>query len=215
MRFFLAIAIAVFAASWLAARKTDADVKTTAPPTVDAELSPADRQEASLLIDSACSTCHSQELLEQQRLTRKQWEASVKKMQTWGAPLEPERTALVARVLSEMYHPSLPVYQPRTVDARAVARSLAPMPDGPFARGDATLGATLYQSYCMSCHGENGVGSGLGPRLLDQAMLFRAREVMALVTQGRGRMPALPQLTTRQVAALLAYLRTAQPDPTP
>jgi len=215
MRFRIAIVALTTAASWFAAHRTDADNKTTAAPaTSEPALSASDRDEAALLIDSACSTCHSKELLEQQRLTRKQWEASVKKMQTWGAPLQADQTTLVARVLSELYHPGLPVYQPRSVDATAVARSQAPTPDGPFSRGDAKLGATLYQSYCASCHAELGVGSGLGPRLLDQSILYRARDVMTIVTQGRGRMPALPQLSTKQVAALLSFLRSA-PEPKP
>ena len=45
----------------------------------------------------SCAACHGADLLAQQRLTAKQWEAGVKKMVSWGALVEnQDQPALVA-----------------------------------------------------------------------------------------------------------------------
>ncbi len=59
-----------------------------------AELPPGDGK---AIADGACLTCHSSDMLRQQRLTEKQWAANVDKMVGWGAPVpESRRDALVA-----------------------------------------------------------------------------------------------------------------------
>lgn len=59
-----------------------------------AELPPGDGKP---IADSACLTCHSSDMLRQQRLNEKQWTASVTKMVGWGAEVpESKRDALVA-----------------------------------------------------------------------------------------------------------------------
>jgi hypothetical protein len=58
------------------------------------ELPPGDGKATA---DAACLTCHSSDMLRQQRLTEKQWTASVAKMVGWGAEVpESRRDALVA-----------------------------------------------------------------------------------------------------------------------
>jgi hypothetical protein len=53
--------------------------------------------EGKAIADSACLLCHSSDMLRQQRLTEKQWAASVDKMVGWGAQVpESKRDALVA-----------------------------------------------------------------------------------------------------------------------
>ena len=37
-----------------------------------------------------CLTCHEADLIQQQRLTRVQWNRELDKMTRWGAPLKPE-----------------------------------------------------------------------------------------------------------------------------
>jgi mono/diheme cytochrome c family protein len=59
-----------------------------------AELPPGDGK---AIADQACLACHSSDMLRQQRLTEKQWTASVTKMVGWGAQVpESQRDALIA-----------------------------------------------------------------------------------------------------------------------
>ena len=39
---------------------------------------------------SACMVCHGNDVVEQQRLTRGQWEKELDKMGRWGAKVKPE-----------------------------------------------------------------------------------------------------------------------------
>ena len=49
------------------------------------------------LADGACLTCHSADIVVQQRLTEKQWAAEVTKMAGWGSPVpEDRKSELVA-----------------------------------------------------------------------------------------------------------------------
>ena len=47
-------------------------------------------------VEAACYACHSADLLVQQRLTQKQWTATVEKMMRWGAVVhEPKKTPII------------------------------------------------------------------------------------------------------------------------
>ena len=49
------------------------------------------------IADGACVACHSADIIRQQRLTEKQWQATVTKMAGWGAPVtDDERGPLIA-----------------------------------------------------------------------------------------------------------------------
>jgi hypothetical protein len=49
------------------------------------------------LVEASCFPCHSADLLVQQRLTEKQWTASVDKMIRWGAVVkESDKPAMIA-----------------------------------------------------------------------------------------------------------------------
>jgi hypothetical protein len=49
------------------------------------------------LVEASCLPCHSPDILVQQRLTEKQWTASVDKMLRWGAVMkESDKPAVVA-----------------------------------------------------------------------------------------------------------------------
>lgn len=56
-------------------------------------------------VEAACYTCHSADLLVQQRLTEKQWIASVDKMIRWGAPVPPEKKDVVVSYLARNFGP--------------------------------------------------------------------------------------------------------------
>ena len=56
-------------------------------------------------VEAACLQCHAADLLAQQRLSEKQWTASVEKMVRWGANVpEGDRSAIVA-YLARHYGP--------------------------------------------------------------------------------------------------------------
>jgi mono/diheme cytochrome c family protein len=72
------------------------------------------------IADGACAACHSADIIRQQRLTEKQWQATVTKMIGWGAPVsEDERSALVA-YLVQNFGPDNDRFEP--VAARPVRR---------------------------------------------------------------------------------------------
>jgi hypothetical protein len=49
------------------------------------------------LVEASCLTCHSADILTQQRLTEKQWAANLDKMIRWGAAMkESDKPAMVA-----------------------------------------------------------------------------------------------------------------------
>lgn len=83
--------------------------------------------------------------------------------------------------------------------------------DGPGPpQGDVALGAHVYETTCVSCHGPSGQGR-VGPAI----GAGRAREVfperrvlLDLVTSGRNRMPAFSQtLTPGEIGAVVDHVR--------
>ncbi len=54
-------------------------------------------------LEQSCLTCHSMEPIEQQRLTRAQWEREVEKMQRWGAKVRPELKEVLVDFLANHY----------------------------------------------------------------------------------------------------------------
>lgn len=172
-------------------------------------LTQQEHDDAEIQVAAACTTCHGRDLVAQQRITRKQWGTVIKKMTTWGAPLDPSAAEVVARHLAEIYAVNAATFVPQSISAEAATMMLAPMADGVFGHGDVVAGELGYRSLCMACHGESGQGSGLGPSLVDNPALFRAPEFFKLVRAGKGRMPGFGGVRKRNVADLVAYLRSA------
>jgi len=168
------------------------------------ELSAEQRAQARNLVEQSCLMCHSIDMLEQQRLTPAQWAASVKKMQGWGAPLEPGEPELLAAYLSSRFHLDAGPWEPPAAEPPDIAAT----PDGPWAGGDARRGEAVYRGSCASCHGLDARGAAVGTNLVDRPVLYRAGDFDALVKKGRGRMPETPGIRQADIAALLAYLRT-------
>ena len=90
----------------------------------------------------------------------------------------------------------------------------APKPETLASRPDATGGEALYVEHCLSCHGPNGMGTGLLARRVEPALL-EAREnlpiqyVILAARQGIGNMPPIPRGEVndeelRQIADYLA-----------
>lgn len=56
-------------------------------------------------VEAACYSCHSADLLAQQRLNEKQWIATVEKMMRWGAVVEPANKDVVVKYLAKHFGP--------------------------------------------------------------------------------------------------------------
>jgi mono/diheme cytochrome c family protein len=73
--------------------------------------------------------------------------------------------------------------------ALAHAQIFAPSaPAGGTAAGDVSRGETIFESECAACHGDGGIGGGVGPALFETGL--DAAEVSDAVQRGRGVMPA-------------------------
>jgi len=90
----------------------------------------------------------------------------------------------------------------------------APKPETLASRPGVTGGEALYVEHCVSCHGANGMGTGLlarrvQPPLLEARDNLPAQYVIVAARQGIGNMPAIPRGEVgddelRQIAEYLA-----------
>jgi cytochrome c oxidase cbb3-type subunit 3 len=151
-------------------------------------------------------SCHSEEMLAQQRLPKAKWEATVKKMAGWGANLDPGDEGALVAWLAETYGPDAAAYEPARISASAAAAELAPDDDPAFAGGDAAHGRALFVERCLPCHGEDARGQ-IGVNLVEKPVLHRARAFAETVRRGRGKMLPIAA-TDREIADVLAHLRT-------
>ena len=70
-------------------------------PVLSTHLTPFPPGEGKALADQACLSCHSTDIVRQQRLNEKQWTANVTKMVGWGAEVpESGREALIAYLVA-------------------------------------------------------------------------------------------------------------------
>lgn len=69
--------------------------------------------------------------------------------------------------------------------------------------GDAANGETLFAAKCAGCHGQGGVGGGIGPNLVGTGL--DAPAVAGVVAAGRGAMPA-GLFTGQDAADVAAYV---------
>lgn len=69
-------------------------------------------------VEAACYTCHSADLLVQQRLTEKQWTATVEKMMRWGADVPAAKKDPIIEYLSKNFGPERKFAPLRTAPVR-------------------------------------------------------------------------------------------------
>jgi high-affinity iron transporter len=94
-------------------------------------------------------------------------------------------------------------------------QSAPPAPAAPVAPAEPLDGARVYARQCATCHGAEGRGDGplaaqnQAPSLHAAAAGGRLEpEVMhALLLNGRGAMPAFPNLSSAERAAVIAWVR--------
>src|SRR5579862_2827130 len=79
------------------------------------------------------------------------------------------------------------------------------------AASDAPLtGASLYQSKCAACHGQQREGKPSAyPTLVDVEKRLSIEEIQNRITHGKGQMPPFSGLTAAQVGSLVTYLSTS------
>ena len=89
----------------------------------------------------------------------------------------------------------------------------APKPETRSSRPAATGGEALYLEHCSSCHGPNGMGTGLLARRVQPALLeardnLPAQYVILAVRNGIGNMPPLPrgEVSDADLKAIAEYL---------
>ncbi len=173
---------------------------SSAPPAVDVHAGKA-------IVEAACLSCHTEEMLAQQRLPKAKWAATVKKMAGWGANLESSDTDALVTYLAASYGPDAGPWVPVSVSATAARHAQDPQDDGVYAGGDAEKGKATFLARCSACHGANARGD-IGVNLVERPILYRAEEVATTVRRGRGKMAALPRTTDREIGDILAHLRT-------
>ena len=95
----------------------------------------------------------------------------------------------------------------------------APKPETLASRPDATGGEALYVEHCLSCHGPNGMGTGLLARRVEPALLeardnLPAQYVIVAARQGIGNMPPIPrgEVSDAELRAIAEHL-AAGPHP--
>lgn len=173
--------------------------------TVSAALAPR----AEGLIIARCAVCHSADLIAQQRLPRARWEATVEKMEHWGAEISKDETDLLVRYLSARYHPGAPDRLPPLDSEFRKAEPLTqePVTEGPLT-GVAARGAGIFEHNCQACHGAMAMG-GMGPKLVKTPILKHEDLFRETVLHGRGAMPAWGLvLSPQDIADIYAWLAT-------
>ncbi len=99
----------------------------------------------------------------------------------------------------------------------AVSERLASLPPTP---AEHRVGEEAFNRHCASCHGPHGSGTDKGPPLVhrvyepghhsDQAFFLATRQGVAAHHWRFGNMPAQPQVSEADVAAIVAYVRWVQ-----
>ncbi len=167
------------------------------------------------IFDNSCRMCHEPELVLQQRLTPRQWDAEIEKMIGWGAAVAPEEIPWLRAYLTTNFSPSNP-HQPSQLDQpmskpASVVHSVDPRVMG---NGDVARGQSLFLEHCGTCHGSSGQGGEPGQNLIAQPVLSQASDFQAVIAQGRHKMPAFDEvLKPEQTEDIRSWLLTLEYQP--
>ena len=72
-------------------------------------------------------------------------------------------------------------------------------------------GKNLYQVYCATCHGIDRKGQSPYPRLLNIGYKLTRPQILSRLTNGKGQMPAFPNLNTSDKNTIVDYLFDVKP----
>jgi len=94
-----------------------------------------------------------------------------------------------------------------------------PSAQQPGSTATGSPGTDSYTAHCATCHGENREGNPpTVPSLLGVKQRLTDQQITTLVHNGKGQMPAFPEVQQAELTALLRYLGTpaiATPKPEP
>lgn len=77
-----------------------------------------------------------------------------------------------------------------------------------------TTGRTLYNARCAACHRQDRKGSPPEfPALAGISTRRTHEQIVGIIHDGNGRMPAFPQLPADAVSAIIAYIATGEDIP--
>ncbi len=160
------------------------------------------------LVLQKCQTCHELGFVTRERQTRERWDGILSEMQSYGLRLSPEERAQILDYLATYLAPG----------------AAAPAQPAPAASATAN-GAQVYNN-CLGCHQANGAGipgtfpplAGHIPQILAlpggrewliQAVLFGLQGPITVRGNNyNGLMPAYPQLSDAEIAAVLNHIAT-------
>jgi len=82
------------------------------------------------------------------------------------------------------------------------------MRETPHFNGELSPGESVYRKYCMMCHQarREGLTASGYPSLLDIGSRLSEREILQRISNGKGMMPAFPQIGETEKKALLSFL---------
>jgi sulfite dehydrogenase len=89
---------------WNVVQKVGLNVAESAPPAPQATTSTLFGGPPDAYKDT-CVTCHQEDVIRQQRLTKAQWDRELTKMSNWGAPVTPENHDTILNYLVQQYGP--------------------------------------------------------------------------------------------------------------
>jgi DMSO/TMAO reductase YedYZ molybdopterin-dependent catalytic subunit len=75
------------------------------PEAAAAPVPPAPQSTPTGAYKDTCLTCHEEDVIRQQRLTKAQWDREITKMVNWGAPVTPENRGTILDYLVQHYGP--------------------------------------------------------------------------------------------------------------
>ena len=154
------------------------------------------------LVRQHCLTCHSTEIIDQQKLPKSDWISVVKKMSDYGLVLDPETIEKIATSLAENSPgKSFFTQDASTVDLSARTDGLVPPQQH---AGQPKKGKKLFNQYCAACHGADGQGQS-GARLKGRAITDAS--FWSTIRHGKRLMPPFEnQLTTTEMEDIRAWL---------
>lgn len=163
-------------------------------------------------MEQNCLMCHSVEMIASQRLTPTQWTAVVDKMTNWGAPVPPEEKARLLDFLTTSYAPSVPAQKLERLAASDIGRKNDAFVSEPLPSSvNLTRGQATFKAQCAVCHGESAIGGALGTNLVSHRSLLSVSGFVAVVQDGRRRMPGFSRAISRQDELdALAWLRSLE-----
>jgi cytochrome c551/c552 len=101
----------------------------------------------------------------------------------------------------------LPTPAPGQTVTPAPGGAATTAPAGGGATGNAQAGLVVFNANgCVACHPNGGRQAGVGPRL--QGTARDNAYITNVIKNGRGTMPAYPQLNDTQINDLIAYMRS-------